>query len=324
MEKLKIGDEIRIIAPSKSIKNKQDELILLSKQTLENMGFKVTFGKNITKTREYYESATIKERVEDLEEAFMDKQVKAILCARGGFSANQILEHINYDIIKANPKIICGFSDITALLNSIYAKTGIETYNGLNFSSFAMKKGIEYSLEYFRKVLMENEKVELRPAEYWSNDYWQQEQEQRNFIKNEGMFVIQEGEAEGEIIGGNLCTLNLLQGTPFMPDIRNKILFLEDDGMAGEEFFLEFDRNLESLLQIQGSELIKGIVIGRAELICDMTKEKWTALIKQKEKLKSIPIVADVDFGHTTPIITFPIGGKCKLKAYENKIQCEI
>ena len=209
MEKLKIGDEIRIIAPSKSIKNKQDELILLSKQTLENMGFKVTFGKNVTKTREYYESATVKERVEDLEEAFLDKNVKAILCARGGFSVNQILEYINYDLIKANPKIICGFSDITALANSIYAKTGIETYIGLNFSSFAMKKGIEYSLKYFKKVLMEEELVELEPAEYWSNDYWQQEQEQRNFIKNEGMFVIQEGEAEGEIIGGNLCTLNL-------------------------------------------------------------------------------------------------------------------
>ena len=323
MEKLKIGDEIRIIAPSKSIKDKQDELILLSKQTLENMGFKITFGNNVTKVREYYESATVKERVEDLEEAFLDKNVKAILCARGGFSVNQILEYINYDLIKANPKIICGFSDITALANSIYAKTGIETYIGLNFSSFAMKKGIEYSLKYFKKVLMEEELVELEPAEYWSNDYWQQEQEQRNFIKNEGMFVIQEGEAEGEIIGGNLCTLNLLQGTPYMPDIKNKILFLEDDGMAGEEFFLEFDRNLESLLQLPGSELLKGIVLGRAELVCNMTKEKWITIIKQKEKLKSIPIIANVDFGHTTPMITFPIGRKCKLKAYENKIQCE-
>lgn len=322
MRKLELGDEIRIIAPSKSIKDRQDELILLSKQTLENMGFKVTFGKNVTKMREDYESATVKERVEDLEEAFQDEKVKAILCARGGSSVNQILDYLDYELIKRNPKIICGFSDITALVNSIYAKTGIETYVGLNFSSFAMKKGLEYSLEYFKKVLMEEAPVVLRPAKYWSNDYWQQEQEQRNFIKNEGMFIIQEGRAEGKIVGGNLCTLNLLQGTPYMPDLSNTILFLEEDGMAGEEFFLEFDRNLESLLQLPEFETVKGIVLGRAEMNCNMTKEKWIKMIKQKEKLKSIPIIANADFGHTTPMITFPIGRKCMLIAENNQIQC--
>ena len=129
------------------------------------------------------------------------------------------------------------------------------------------------------------------------------------------MFVINEGEAEGEIVGGNLCTLNLLQGTEYMPDISNKILFLEDDGMAERLFLVTFDRDLQSLIHMPEFKTVKGIVLGRAEKNSEMSKEKWIKLIKNKPELNNIPVIAGADFGHTTPIFTFPIGGKAKITA---------
>lgn len=132
--------------------------------------------------------------------------------------------------------------------------------------------------------------------------------------------TIQEGACEGEIIGGNLCTLNLLQGTPFMPDIRNKVLFLEDDNIMGEYFCYEFDRNLESLLQIEGADTIKGIVFGRFDDSCGLTVETIKDIIQDKIP-KNIPVVFGVDFGHVFPIITFPIGGTVSIQANKNKAE---
>ena len=149
-------------------------------------------------------------------------------------------------------------------------------------------------------------------------------QENRTFIENEGMFVINEGNAEGEIVGGNLCTLNLLQGTPYMPNIENKILFIEDDGGAGSSFLVNFDRDLQSLMHMPEFKKVKGLVLGRAQKNCDMTKEKWTKMIKNKPELNNIPVIAGVDFGHTTPIITFPIGGYAKLSAEVDNIKLYI
>ena len=172
-----------------------------------------------------------------------------------------------------------------------------------------MNKGLEYTIEYFIKTLMEKDKVNVISSKEWSNDNWWKNQNDRTFIENEGMFVINEGSSKGEIIGGNLCTLNLLQGTEFMPDLEGKILFLEDDAMAGNKFQLEFDRNLQSLLHLPNADKIKGIVLGRAEVSCEMDKEKWIRIIKSKKELENIPVIGGCDFGHTTPTITFPIGG---------------
>ena len=128
---------------------------------------------------------------------------------------------------------------------------------------------------------------------------------------------MQEGTCEGEIIGGNLCTLNLLQGTQFMPDIRNKVLFLEDDNIMGDYFFYEFDRNLESLLQTEGAASIKGIVFGRFDDSCGLNVETIADIIQDKIS-KKIPVVFGADFGHVFPMITFPIGGTVRIQAKKN------
>ncbi len=113
--KLNIGDEIRVIAPSRSMCIINNDVIESAKARLENIGFKVTFGKNVLNSiGEDYKCASIEDRIEDLHEAFKDKNVKAILTVIGGYNVNQILDYIDYNLIKENPKIICGFSDITA------------------------------------------------------------------------------------------------------------------------------------------------------------------------------------------------------------------
>lgn len=293
--KLKKGDEIRVISPSRSLVIIKEEKIKEALMFLETQGFKVTFSKNSRKIDEV-NSSSIQDRVEDLHEAFLDKNVKAILTSIGGFNVNQILEYINYDIIKNNPKIICGYSDITALLNAIYAKTGLVTYHGLHFSSFKNHENREYSNMFFKKCVCENEEYEIYPS---SKDY-----------KYE---IIQEGSTEGEIIGGNLCTLNLLQGTEFMPNLEDKILFIEDDNIVGDLFSYEFDRNLQSLLQVEGADKLKGVVLGRFSEDSNMTKDTIKRIVKSKRQLNDIPVISNVEFGHLFPMITFPIGGKCQI-----------
>ena len=322
--KLTYGDEIRVIAPSRSMCILDEEIIKYAKMRLENMGFKVTFGKNVLKSiGEDFRCASIEDRIEDLHEAFKDENVKAILTVIGGYNVNQILDYIDYNLIKENPKIICGFSDITALTNAIYAKTGLVTYSGPHFSSFGMKKGFEYTEKYFKKMFLQDEKIVIKSSDKWSNDSWFKNQEERIFMPNEGMKVVNKGSAEGKIIGGNLCTLNLLQGTEYMPDLEDSILFIEDDGLVGKEFNKEFDRDLQSLLHCAKNKKIKGIVVGRAENNCNMNYEKWKRIFDTKKELENIPIIINADFGHTTPIFTFPIGGYASIEV-DNDIKIEI
>ena len=320
-EKLKAGDEVRIIAPSRSAVILGEDCKKIATERLEALGLKVTFGKYIYEADEDFLAASKEHRAEDLNEAFRDKNVKAILTVIGGFNSNQILDLIDYEAIKENPKIFCGFSDITALSCSIYAKTGLVTYSGPHYSSFGMEKGFEYELDYFKKMFFDNEEIEIESSEEWSDDLWFLDQENREFIKNDGLFIINEGEAEGEMVGGNLCTLNLLQGTEYMPDISNKVLFIEDDGSADKLFMVTFDRDIQSLIHTPEFNTVKGIVLGRAQKNCSMTQEKWTKLIKNKPELADIPVIGGADFGHTTPIFTFPVGGYAKLHAKDGKIK---
>jgi len=164
--------------------------------------------------------------------------------------------------------------------------------------------------------------VESSPT--WSDDPWYMNQENRNIETNDGYIIINEGEAEGTIWGGNLCTFNLLQGTEFMPDLTDSILFIEEDNMAGDFFSVEFDRNLQSLIHQPNFDQVKGIIIGRFQKATDMTIEKLNLIINSKKELKNLPILANANFGHTNPMITFPIGGTAKLSIKNKQIKFEI
>src|SRR3989344_4489710 len=187
-EKLKIGDEVRIIAPSRSMKILSEETKNIADKRFLDLGLELSFGKNIYKTDEF-NSSSIESRIEDLHEAFSDKNVKAIITVIGGFNSNQLLRYIDWDLIRNNPKIFLGYSDITALNNAIFTKTGLVTYSGPHYSSFGQKLYFDYTLEYFKKCLMSDEPFEIKVSERWSDDLWFMNQDKRDPINNPGHLV---------------------------------------------------------------------------------------------------------------------------------------
>lgn len=313
-KKLQPGDEIRIVAPSRSASILSEQGIEQAKTRLEELGLVVSFGKHIFE-RDLQHSASIENRLDDLHEAFLDPNVKGILTAIGGFNSNELLPYLDYECIQQNPKIFCGYSDITALATAITAKTGLITYSGPHFSSFHMKQLQDYQTEYFKKCLMQSSSYQIEPSLAWSDDAWFLDQDKRN-LESTKWKVYTEGQTSGLLFGGNLCTLNLLQGTSYMPNFKNAIFFLEDDEMTIPETFA---RDLTSLLQSAGQ--INGLAIGRFQRESKMTEEHLLFLFAKLPFLKSIPVLYDVDFGHTQPIFTFPFGGRIELNSKEDQIK---
>jgi muramoyltetrapeptide carboxypeptidase len=309
--KLVPGDEIRVIAPSTSMIILKEAQMDIAIQRLTNLGFKVTFGKNADAHDEFF-SSSISERAEDLHHAFSDPNVKGILTAIGGYNANQLLKYIDYQLISSNPKVFCGYSDITALQLAIYQKTGLVTYSGPHFSSFGMKHGIEYTLESFLNAVTNDAPYEISPSASWSDDAWYLDQENRVFHEQSDYLLIREGEAEGTLIGGNLCTMNLLQGTEFMPSLKNAILFIEDDE---ESHSRSFDRDLQSLLHLPDASEIKALLIGRFQKNSNITEEALRKIILSKKELTNIPVIANVNIGHVQPFATVPVGATATIKA---------
>lgn len=318
--KLQVGDEIRVVAPSSSLSVIEEENILLAEQRLQELGFRVTYGRN-AKEIDILQSSSIASRVEDLHEAFANPKVKGVFCVVGGYLANQLFRYLDYDLIRQNPKVLLGYSDITALSSAITAKTGLITYSGIHFSTFGMKYGFDYSLTSFRQCLQSIKPYSLTQAEQWSEDTWYRDQENRTYHSNPGWDVIQPGLAEGIIQGGNLCTFNLLHGTEFMPSLQDSILFLEDDAVSDPK---TFDRDLQSILHQPGADQIRGILIGRFQTKFGMTNELLRHIISTKQELRGIPIIAGLDFGHTYPSFVFPIGGTCQVTATSKKVEIEL
>ena len=312
-QKLQKGDKVMVVASSRGLKLISQETRDIAIERFREMGLTVEFAPNTNDENfDIVGSTSIEKRVEDLMYAFKDKSVKAIFTVIGGFNVNQIISHLDYEVIKENPKIISGFSDITALLGAINAKTGLEVYYGPHFSSLGMKKGCEYTLNYLKKILFSDDKINIEPAQEWSDDTWFLDQENRDFISNEGYWIIHNGDAKGKIVGGNLCTFNLLLGTKYRPSFdEDTILFIEDDEMT---YTQEFDRDLQALCYQEDFKNVKALIIGRFQKKSAITREKLEFIINNKPELKNIPVIANVDFGHTTPIMTIPLGGYAELK----------
>ncbi|MBE6452322.1 MAG: LD-carboxypeptidase [Alphaproteobacteria bacterium] len=317
---LQSGDEIRIIAPSTGIKIIRADCRQIAKQRFEAMGLKVSFGQNtIDDNFDMLGSSEIEKRASDINDAFKDKNIKAIFTIIGGFNSNQVLPFLDYDLIKNNPKIICGFSDITALLNGIYAQTGLIGFYGPHYSSIGMLKGCEYTIDYLQQILF-SRSANIVPSNEWSDDLWFLDQEKREFIKNDGWWIINDGIAKGELAGGNLSTYILLQGTPYRPQFsKDTILMIEECNysLADDKEFL---RQLQSIAQRTDFSNIKALLIGRFQKNSGISREKLEFILKNIPQLKGLPIIANIDFGHTTPIATLPIGGNCEVTSQQIKV----
>ncbi len=302
--KLQQGDEIRIVTPSKSISFVKQAILDDAISFLTEKGFNVSLGKHVKKI-DQFNSSSVSDRITDLHNAFADKKVKAIFSAVGGSSANQLLKSLDFSLIKKNPKIFCGLSDITTLSNAIYKKTGLVTYSGPHLPLFGAQKCVDYTWEYFEKCFMKNEAFEVNPSSEYCNHRWDSK-----VLNTPNYWPLNSGEAEGVSLGGNLLTFNFLQGSEYMPSLNNSIVFIEDND---KETVRDFRNQLQSLLNQKDAVGIKGLVIGRFQKGSEITRESLAEIVKRQPELKDIPILANVDFGHTTPMITIPIGGKVHL-----------
>lgn len=318
--KLTAGDEVRVIAPVRSLALISKESREIANQRFNDLGLKLSFGKHAEEVDDF-SSTSIESRIEDLHSAFQDPNVKAIFTVIGGFNSNQLFRHIDWDLIKNNPKIFCGFSDVTALNNAFLAKTGLVSYSGPHYSSLGQKLYVEYTLDYLKQCLFSDQPINVRQSSEWSDDPWYLDQDKRNLISNKGWLVVNEGETSGTIVGGNLCTFNLLQGTEYFPNLENTVLFIEDDAESQPH---HFDRDLQSLIHLPNFSGVKGLVIGRFQNESNMTNEKLIEIIKTKRELVGIPIIANVDFGHTDPKITYPIGGLVKIAVNKTSSSLQI
>jgi muramoyltetrapeptide carboxypeptidase len=197
---LKPGDELRVLALSRSLGGAMqpggftESDVQFAVGRLESLGLRVSFGRWVRECNEHL-TASPEHRMADLHAALSDPSVKAILAVTGGVGAIQLLDRLDYQLVAAHPKILCGYSDISYFQNAFAARAGLTTFYGPNFTTFMMRQGADYILKGFRAALFANDPRLLQPADHWSDDAWHQNQENRTFHPNDGFWPIQPGAA---------------------------------------------------------------------------------------------------------------------------------
>ena len=286
-ERLKKGDTIGVVAPSAPIVGINIEQLEDARKIVEKDGFKVKYSKNLFLNTNGY-SSTAKEKAEDINEMFKDKKVKMIWCAKGGASSNTTFEYLDYELIKNNPKIICGYSDITSLTNIITEKTGLVTFSGTNFKTIATDE-TDYSYKEAIKRFVDGSLAIGKSGEEYK--------------------VIQEGTAEGELIGGNLYLTRGLVAGKYSIDFTDKILFLEELGLESDA---ERVSNYLYFMKQNGVfDKIKGFWIGNYEPESGFALEKIVKDVLEDEY--KFPIIKSNNFGHTETKTVIPIGTKARI-----------
>ena len=313
--KLRPGDAVRVIAPSRSraLVMEHDHSRLIADRFAE-MRLALTFGDHVDE-RDDFDSSSIPSRVDDLHAAFADPAVQGILTVIGGFNSNELLPYLDWDLIAGNPKVFCGYSDITALQNAILARTGLVTYSGPHWSTFGMRDHFEDTWRWFRQACLSDEPFDITPAATWTDDLWFADQDQRQVETSEGWWTVNAGQVSGRLVGGNLCTLNLLQGTAYWPSLEGAVLAVEDDELTDP---VNFARNLTSLLQQPDAAGIRGLIVGRFQRASAVTGDLLEQILARQAVLTGLPVLANVDVGHASPLATLPIGGQVEIVASDS------
>lgn len=322
IEKLKKGDYIGIFSPSSPITYSCPKRFERAKKYLQDKGFKIVEG-NLTGKYDFYRAGSIKERAEELNNLIRDPRVKYIMSTIGGMNSNSLLPYIDYEAFKNNPKIIIGYSDVTAILLAIYEQTGISTYYGpaLVASFGELSPFVDATYEYFKEITMDEIKIPyvFEIPQYWTDEYVNWETQDRSKEERENKWItICEGVARGRVIGGNLNTMQGIWGSKYMPEIKDgDILFIEDclkDAATIERSF--------SFLKVNGVfDKISGIILGKHERFDDLkTGRKPYEILLEVLGDKKLPFIADFDCCHTHPMFTLPIGCEIELDATNRKV----
>jgi len=299
--------EIRVVAVSDSLEGLHVNLISKATAVLGSLRMTVSFSAHCMDKRSG-NAGDVRNRVADLHDAFADSRVAAILIGVGGTNAIDMLPHLDYELIRAHPKPICGFSDATVILNAIYARTGLVTYYGPMLFSFVGNVEPDYTLENFRKAVLQRASYVLTPAAKWGNYT-----ELNSDRINEGYQVIREGNADGVLVGGHVPSLNLLQGTDYLPDLNGAVLFIEICERYGKATIEKLNQYLGALLLQKGAGGIRALLVGRLYAADGVTADELKRVLLSRDDLSHIPIIVNVDFGHTTPMVTLPVGGRIRI-----------
>lgn len=314
---LRAGDTIGIITPSFPAPVRFPERYARGIEQLKRMGFIVREG-SCTYRSEGYRSASIRERAEEVNALLRDPDVKAIISTIGGTNSNSLLPYIDYEALRRQPKIIMGYSDVTALLLACYTQTGVTTFYGpAVVPSFGEYETMFADGErYVREVLglERTAPYTLDVPREWTEEMidWSTQDREKTFRPNEGWLTLRDGQVRGRLIGGNMNTMTGFLKSDYFPELNGAILFLEDSfkTMADEE------RSL-SMLKLAGVfDVISGLVIGKHEHF-DAAGAPFTFEELLLEVLGDVdfPILTNVDIGHTFPSHVFPIGIEVELDA---------
>ncbi len=307
-KKLKKGDVIGLIAPASSV---VDEVSLNNGISyFESLGYNVEIGKNV-KLQKGYLAGTDEERLADLHEMFSNKNVNAIFAIRGGYGSGRLLDKINYSLIKRNPKIFVGYSDITALQMAILKKTGLVTFTG-------PMPGVDY----------ENQMNENTEETFWKTITNSKKIGKLSNPTDDKFYILAKGRAEGKIVGGNLSMLLSLAGTEYFPDLKNSIMVLEEIAEAP----YRIDRMFNQLRLMKAINNISGLILGRF-LNCyepDSSKPSLTLneVITDYWQNVKFPVFYNFVHGHVKDSITLPFGlnaklntTKCFIEITENAVE---
>lgn len=301
--RLKSGDKLAIVAPGSYITEKE---LQDSVKNLSELGFETIYSEKVLLQTGYF-AGSDKDRADDLMQKFSDKSVKGIICARGGYGCARILSMLDYDLIRSNPKVLIGYSDVTALLYGIFQKSGLITFHGpVGTSSFN-----DYSVKNFKKILMNPKSTSIFHNSKSGED--------ENIY---GVTTIVKGRNKGRFIGGNLSIMVSLIGTEFDVDYFGKIIFIEE---IDEEPY-RIDRMLTQLIQTRKFDNAAGVMMGifrkcEVKKESDLADKSFTLMEVIKDRLGSlkIPVVYGMSFGHVKDKFTIPFGAYAELDADKQK-----
>ena len=320
--KLKKGDAIAVFSPSSPATATVPVRYARGKAYLEGKGYRVLEGK-LTGKRDFYRSGSIAERAEEFNELVRNPEVRCIMAAIGGMNSNSLLPYLDYDALQKDPKIIVGYSDVTALLLGVYAQTGLITYYGpavvASFGEFP--PFVDETYRYFEDIVCGEARLPhvLPTPKVWTDEFidWAAQDRAKEGVENT-LITLNGGCAEGRLIGGNLNTMQGVWGTKYMPEIREgDILLIEDslkDAATVERSF--------SLLKLSGVfDRIGGLILGKHEKFDNMGTGRMPHEILMEVMGKAdFPVLAQFDCCHTHPMLTLPIGCRVQLDADEQKV----
>jgi muramoyltetrapeptide carboxypeptidase len=292
---LRKGDKVGIVSPSAAITRNLRPRLDRGMMVLRRLGFEVVLAKNALRVEDY-SAGTPDERAEDINSMFANQEIKAIICSQGGATANSCLPLLEWNTIEKNPKIFLGMSDITVLLNAMFAKTSLVTFHG-NDVIWGFARPTEYDLSEFLDRLVEGKTEKIR--------------------KSGPRKAVRRGVAEGKLLGGNVGVLLKLAGTPYWPDFTDAILFMEVYKITPEDC----DYTFNQLKQMGVFDKIQGAIVGHIhglQTARTKTMQMEDILLKVTSDY-SFPILKTNDFGHNCPNTILPVGSTVRLNAEKRK-----